>query len=547
MIRYIDVKNLAVIDALQVELGTGLNVVTGETGAGKSVLVGAVGLLIGGRASPDLVRTGMEEARVQAVFEDSSGREHLVRREIASQGRSRAFIDDVIVTTAALRALASQLVDLHGQHQHQELLDPKTHLSVLDHYADSIGLRTQTQEAFNKWHDAKVELETAELDGKKRKEGNERLLLEAEEIRRVAPKDGEDRELDTEVRILRNVEDLKRRSSSAYAELYEGDSAALGRLRMLWREIEELSSLDEKFQPYVEASASIDSQLEDLAFFLRSYASSMDVVPGRLEQVEDRLAVLERLKRRFSATLGEIVETERRSRAALDGHEDASAEIARLAVTLQQKKETYVELAQKLSSERISAAVRFQQDLEQVLSKLSMERARCEFRFETHEDDEKLWTESGFNEGELFFSANPGEELRRLAKIASGGEMSRVALALRTLTSSDAPGRTLIFDEVDAGIGGHVADVVGRMLRNLADKYQVICITHLPQIAAYGHRHLRVTKATDSQRTTTKVEVLESEARVEELARMIAGMKTSAGVRASAQEMLSSRQGKRGK
>ena len=541
MIRYIDVKNLAVIDALQVELGAGLNVVTGETGAGKSVLVGAVGLLIGGRASPDLVRTGMEEARVQAVFEDGAGREHLVRREIASQGRSRAFIDDVIVTTAALRTLASQLVDLHGQHQHQELLDPKTHLSVLDHYADSIGLRTQTQEAFNRWHDAKAKLETAELDGKKRKEQNERLLLEVEEIRRVAPKDGEDRELDTEVRILRNVEDLKRRSSSAYAELYEGDSAALGRLRTLWREIEELSSLDEKFQPYVEASASIDSQLEDLAFFLRSYASSMDVVPGRLEQVEDRLAVLERLKRRFSATLGEIVEAERRSRAALDEHEDASAEIARLAVTLQQKKETYVGFAQKLSSERISAAVRFQQDLEQVLSKLSMERARCEFKFETHEDDEKLWTESGFNEGELFFSANPGEELRRLAKIASGGEMSRVALALRTLTSSDAPGRTLIFDEVDAGIGGHVADVVGRMLRNLADKYQVICITHLPQIAAFADYHYHVSKSVTGGSTVTRLEKLGEQGRVDEIARLMTGAITEKAV-AGARELLASKQ-----
>lgn len=544
MIRYIDVKNLAVIDTLQVEFGPGLNVVTGETGAGKSVIVGAVGLLVGGRASSDLVRTGMDEARVQAVFEDGLGREHLVRREIASQGRSRAFVDDVIVTTAALRTFASQLVDLHGQHQHQALLDPKTHLSMLDHYADLVGLRTQTQETFSRWHETKVKLERAELDGKKKKEQSERLLLEMEEIRRVAPKEGEDRELDAEVRILRNAEELKQRSSSAYAELYEGDFAALGRLRTLWREINELADLDEKFQPYVQASASIDSQLEDLAFFLRSYASSVDIVPGRLEQVEDRLAVLERLKRLFNTTLGEIVATEHRSRAELDEHEDASDEIARLSVALQQEKETYVGFAQKLSSARIAAAVQLQRDLEQVLSKLSMERAQCEFRFKTHENDEKLWTESGFNEGEWFFSANPGEELRRLAKIASGGEISRVALALRTLTSSDAPGRTLIFDEVDAGIGGHVADVVGRMLRDLADKYQVICITHLPQIAAYGQRHLRVTKTTDSQRTTTKIEVLESEARVEELARMIAGVNTSAGVRASAQEMLSSRQEK---
>ena len=189
MIRYIDVKNIAVIDSLQVELGSGLNVVTGETGAGKSVLIGAVGLLIGERASPDLVRTGMEDARVQAVFEDGSGREYLVRREIASQGRSRAFVDDVIVTTAALRTLAGQLVDLHGQHQHQALLDPRTHLSVLDHYAASIGLRVQTQEAFNGWHETKVELEAAEVEGEKRKEQNERLLSEIEEIRRVAPKD----------------------------------------------------------------------------------------------------------------------------------------------------------------------------------------------------------------------------------------------------------------------------------------------------------------------------------------------------------------------
>ena len=461
MIRYLDIQRLAVIDALQVELEPGLNVVTGETGAGKSVLVGAIGLLLGGRASPELVRTGADEARVQAVFEDGEGGEHVVRREVATQGRSRAFIDDVLATTAALRTLAGALVDLHGQHEHQALLDPTTHLALLDAYADTTEARQEVADTFTGWRDAQAALARARADETDWTERTDRSRSELQEIERVAPRADEDRELDAELQILRNAATLHRSCSDAYLELYEGDDAVLGRLRAMWRTLDELAELDPRFLPYTQARAGIDSQLEDLAFFLRSYAGAIDVSPERLQQAEDRLALLERLKRRCGAPLSDIITSQTRLRAELDRHGDAAARINQLERELEATRHLYLTRAGELSRARHTAATDLARSLDGVLAQLAMPRARCDFRLRSWGEDEARWTEDGIDDGELYLSPNPGEEPRRLARIASGGELSRVALALRTLTSADAPGKTLIFDEVDAGIGGHVADVVG--------------------------------------------------------------------------------------
>ncbi len=543
MIRFLDIRRLAIIDALQVEFHPGLNVVTGENGAGKSVLVGAVGLLLGGRASSDLVRTGEDHARVQAVFDDPSGRERILRRDIAAQGRSRAFIDDALATSGALRALSADLVDLHGQHEHQRLLDPSSHLDLVDSFGDLAEPSRGVAAAFEAWRSAGARLARAERDAHDRADKTAALQSRLQEIERVAPRPSEDDELAAELRILRNADTLQRLCSQASLALYEGDDAVLGRLRSVWRDVAELAELDERFNPYVAAREGVDSQIEDLAFFLRSYAAGIEASPQRLQDAEDRLATLERLKRKHRESLAEIVESEPRLRAELEDLEGTSGRAAEARAAVSAAEARYLELTGELSRRRREAATQLARALEGSLAELAMAEAVCEFRWKMDGAEQGRWTARGTDDGELYVSSNPGEEARPLVRIASGGELSRIALALKTLAVVDAPGKTLVFDEVDAGIGGHVADVVGQKLAQLAERYQVICITHLPQIAAYASHHFRVTKTVVSGRTVTGVEALTPEARTEEIARMIGGAAVSERLRITARELLSGRAG----
>src|SRR5215831_2366081 len=307
MIRYLSVSNLAVIDRLDVEFTPGLTVLTGETGAGKSILVGAVGLLVGGRASAELVRTGEETAAVQAVFETPDGREVIVRREISAQGRSRAFVDGALVTTAALRDAAGSLVDLHGQHEHQLLLDPIAHLGLLDEYAGLTDYREGVADVFRTFQRIREERQRVEASEQQKASRGEFLQFQLAEIDKVAPKPGEDDELGTLRQVLANADRLQRLSDDAYAALYEGDQAALAALATVWKNVGELSALDPRFVPYLDARDTVKSQLEDLAFFLRSYARSIDASPARLQEIEDRLALLERLKKKHGPSLDEVI------------------------------------------------------------------------------------------------------------------------------------------------------------------------------------------------------------------------------------------------
>jgi len=546
MIRFIRVSNLAVIDRLDVEFAPGFTVLTGETGAGKSILVGAVGLLVGGRASADLVRTGEETAAVQAIFETPDGREVIVRREVSSQGRSRAFVDGALVTSAALRDAAGSLVDLQGQHEHQVLLDPTVHLDLLDEYAGLKASRDAVAAAFRNWqqiHDERARLAANEQQKASRAEF---LTFQLTEIDKAAPQPGEDDALATTRQVLANADRLQRLSDEAYATLYEGDQAALPALASVWKKVGELSALDPKFAPYVEARDAVKSQLEDLAFFLRSYSQSIDASPARLQEIEDRLALLERLKKKHGPALADVIARRDQLRRELHDIEHATERAAELDAALQQVRTAYERVAGDLSSRRRSAAKEFARMLEKALADLAMAKTRCEVRFADASGD-AAWTERCMDEAEFYISPNPGEELRPLARIASGGELSRIMLALKTLASTDTPGKTLIFDEVDAGIGGAVADVVGARLRALGERFQVLCITHLPQIAAYGSAHFRIEKGVKAGRTSTTVSALDGPDRQAEIARMISGADVSATVLASAREMIEAKANKRQK
>jgi DNA repair protein RecN (Recombination protein N) len=537
VIRFLSVNRLAVIDQLEIELAPGMSVLTGETGAGKSILVEAVGLLLGGRASADLVRSGEETAIIQAVLDTPSGDELIVRREVSAQGRSRAFLDGQLVTTAALREAVGVLIDLHGQHEHQALLDPAMQLALLDRYAGLDGDRTALAEAHGRLVETRTVLERFEASRRTRAERLDMLEFQRHEIDKVAPMAGEDDALDGERSVVANAEKLARLASEAYGALYDDDHAAMTGLATVWKRLTELAAIDARFQPFLETRAAVMAPLDDAARTLRDYADSIDRSPERLQTIEDRLAALTRLKRRYGPTLDEVVAKQRsitEELATLGAGDEALAELAAAAVSARR---AFVTAAQAIAAARRSAAPRLARALEAALGELAMGGTRCQFALHAIEAEGE-WGPTGTDRLELLLSPNVGEDLRPLARIASGGELSRVMLAMKSLASTDVPGKTLIFDEVDAGIGGAVADVVGARLHALSVGCQVLCITHLPQVAAFGDAHYRVSKLAAGGRTVTRVERLDEDARETEVARMMGGQAVSAGVRAGARDLL---------
>ena len=539
MLRFLRIRNLAVIEAVEVEFEPGFNVLTGETGAGKSILVEAVGLLLGARASADLVRTGEAQATIEAIFEERGERELIVRREISSQGRSRSFINGALATASALRDLSARLVELHGQHEHQALLDPLAHLPLLDEYAGLADRASDVAAAWTAVRTLREQLERSRMDAREKAARLDLIAFQLGEIEKAAPKVGEDEELAATKQVLASAERIQRLCHESYSALYESDEAVLAGLGGIWRRVGELATIDRQFAPYVESRDAIKSQLEDLAFFLRSYADGIDASPVRLQQVEDRLALLERLKRKYGPLLQDVVEKGEalvRERDLLTGAGERAEDLIK---ALDAATAAYLAVARELSRKRRAAAVTFARELEALLAELAMARTRFEVRFNESELAEDAWSERGIDEAEFFVSPNPGEDLRPLARIVSGGELSRIMLALKTLAAEDAPGKTLIFDEVDAGIGGRVADVVGSRLQALGERFQVLCITHLPQIAARGTTQFMIEKSVRGNRTVTRVDRLDEKGRVEEVARMIGGAAVTGQVRASARELLS--------
>jgi DNA repair protein RecN (Recombination protein N) len=550
MLRFLRIRNLAVIEAVEVEFESGFNVLTGETGAGKSILVEAVGLLLGVRASADLVRTGEVQATIEAIFDDPAGRELIVRREISNQGRSRSFIDGALATASALRDLSARLVELHGQHEHQALLDPLAHLPLLDDYANARDVADGVRAAWAELRSLRDELERSRMDEREKSARLDLIGFQLGEIERGAPKPGEDEELAATRQVLASAERMQRLCEESYAALYDRDDAVLAGLGGVWKRVGELATIDPQFAPYVESGHGIKSQLEDLAFLLRSYADGIDASPARLQQVEDRLALVERLKRKYGPTLADVIER----RSVLAHERDLLTGVGERADDLLKRLETataeYLSKAGELSRRRRAAAGQFAREMEGLLDELAMARTRFEVRFNDGELPESGWSERGIDNAEFFVSPNPGEELRPLARIVSGGELSRVMLALKTLANTK-PGsmlqsnlgapKTLIFDEVDAGIGGRVADVVGSRLQDLGKRFQVLCITHLPQIAARGDAQFLIEKSIRGSRTVTHVERLNEQGRVEEIARMIGGASITQHTRASALELLRDR------
>ena len=540
MLRFLSVRNLAVIDRVEVEFEPGLTVLTGETGAGKSVLVEAIDLLVGGRASADLVRTGEDQATIQAIFERAAGGEVIVRREVSSTGRSRAFIGEALATSGALRDLGAGLIDLHGQHEHQALLDPAQHVTLLDEFGQLQDAVAGVAGLHDQWRTTSAALDRTRLDDREKRARIDMASFQLQEIEAVAPRAGEDDALAAERTMLANVDRLSRSSSEAYALLYDGDAAALPTLASMWKRVADLAALDARFVPHLEQRGEVVSRLEDLAFFLRSYASGLDASPDRLQAVEDRLAALERLKRKHGPTLDDVLARQeglRRELGELGANEERAAALEAQEADARQR---FLRAARDLSGRRRSSARAFARALETDLCALAMPKSRLDVRIAEIASPDR-WSRTGIDDVELMFSPNPGEELRPLARIASGGELSRLMLSMRMLSTADDPGRTLIFDEVDSGIGGAAADAVGARLQALASRFQVLCVTHLAQIAARADAHYQVSKQVRGGRTHTLLSRLDDAGREAELGRMIAGAAVSPRVLASARELLATR------
>ncbi len=556
MLRWIRVENIAVIERLEVDFEPGLNLLTGETGAGKSILVDALGLVLGNRASTELVRTGAETAIVEAGFEidplpdalrarlDAAGidpdHELVIRREITKAGRGKVVVNGAASSRALLGDIATFLVDIHGQGENLTLLRPDAGLELLDRFGGSSALREQVRTAFAAIQD--IEDERARLARAAEDRETKRDLREFElrELDNAALESGEDDTLQNERNLLAHAERLKTLSEQAYGALYDEDGSVLSRLKSVFSDVEELGSIDDRWKSYVAERDALTGQLEDLALDLRDYTGGLEVSPGKLDDIESRLALLERLKKKYGGTLDAVIERREACRRELEDLSSSTEKLEALHSKLESSRNKYKALATELSKMRSNAAKRLERAVTKELPSLALEKARFSIAMGTGD-----WRETGTDTVELLFSANPGEDLRPLVRVASGGELSRFMLALKSVSAKSEDAKVLVFDEVDAGIGGRVADAVGEKLAELATLHQIICVTHLPQIASFAPAHYRIDKIERKGRIETRIERLDNEARVDEIARMLAGAVVTESAREHARQLVVDKSGRR--
>ena len=561
MLRELRIKNFAVIDEAALQLGPGLNVLTGETGAGKSIILNALGLISGARVTSDIIRHNQEEASVEALFEalppavkDKLGGagievddDLVIRRVVSRAGKNRVYLAGSLSPLNLLSEVGDSMVHIYGQHEHHTLLKPETHIQLLDAFgglAEAVGSMGEKFSAFaSAWEAVKRARE--EL-GRRRKE---RGLLEAqvEEIANARLREDEEAELQGKKNILVHAEKLYQGCREGEELLYEGDNALVAPLGRYGNKLRELAQVDNALANAAELVQSALAQLEEANNELRRYAEKMHFEPGALDQLEDRLAELQRLKRKYNGGVADILRTREEAEAELRALDRGEGELPELERAFETAREKVWQAAGVLSMERQKVAKRFKRDVEKELKSLGMPQTVFDVRFLEREEkaDEppfyigaKKISAAGSDDIEFYFSPNPGEPPKPIARIASGGELSRLMLAIKSLVLSPGDIPTLLFDEVDAGIGGGVAEIVGKKLKRVAASHQVICVTHLPQIAALADSHHVVHKEIIKGHAATHVRELKDNERVDEVARMLGGIKITEKTRKYAEEMV---------
>ena len=578
MLLELRLENYAVIDNLAVEFGQGLNLLTGETGAGKSILVDALALLLGDKASTDVIRAGAERAVVSAVFEtegtaqkplakileangldESDDGSLILRREIAAGGKGRVFVNNQPATVAVLRLLAPHLATIHAQNESILAFDGPARLELLDAFAAS--QLEPVAAAFSAWKQIRARIEELERGEQDRLRLVDLWVFQKREIEQARLESGEDERLEAEKRVLANAEKIYNAAMNAFDLLYEGGGSTAASLRAAHKQIEELARYEPKFQEALAALESARISVEDVGATVRDYAGGIHASPEHLAQVEDRLALLDRLKRKYGPTLDEVIQFGADVARKLSEVENKDEILRQLRSELATAAEEYLGVAHALSKKRAAAARALEKLVEAEISDLAMKSV---FRIElTSSEQEADWSGSGIDQVVYMISTNPGEPLRRLEHIASGGELSRVMLALKASVEAAHPTsrksgekwgtpdsgsrkerqksgtqRTLVFDEIDSGIGGRAAEAVGRKLKSLARSNQVLCVTHLPQIATFADNHYVIEKKESGGRTRTSIRAVTGEGRTEEVARMLSGAKLTETSRKHAEQMI---------
>jgi len=553
-------ENYAVIDHAIASFGPGLNLLTGETGAGKSILVDALALLLGGKGSGELVRHGAEKAALSCVFEstpgaevilegngiDAEGAEIILRREILANGKGRVFVNNQPATVQVLKLLAPELALVHAQTESLSSFDQSQQRLLLDRFA-GISLDA-VSDAHARWHAAGAKLNDLLQGEQDRLRMVDLWSYQKKEIEQAQLNPGEDEALETEKRVLANAEKLYAAAMSAFDGLYEGNTSAEAALRDAVRNVDELARYDQRFTESAQQLASARATISDIATALRDYAEGINASPERLAEIEDRLALIDRLKRKYGKTVAEIIAFGEGVAGKLSEVEDRDGILKNLRAELERSAAEYRKAAAALTAERQAAALKLAKLAEVQINSLAM---KVKFQVAVvSSDQESTWSASGSDEVEYRISTNPGEPLKPLVEIASGGELSRVLLALKVAVEEGSSAkakkkttpRTLVFDEIDIGIGGRAAEAVGQKLKALARVQQVLCVTHLPQIAAFADQHLAVEKREKDGRTQTRIRVLDDRSRTHEVARMLSGAKvTDTSLQHAAQMIAGSR------
>jgi DNA repair protein RecN (Recombination protein N) len=545
MLLELAVENYAVVDHLRIRFHPGLNLLTGETGSGKSIIVDALSLLFGGRSSTDMIRSGEARARISGIFDatdpaiaailqpagfEIEEEELLIEREILASGKSRVYIGNRPATVALLRDLAPLLGDIHGQHDQQLLFSTDSQLDMLDAFAGSRETRQEVRDAFRNWRAAEAELQDLEGSEKEKLRLLDLWQFQRNEIENEAPAAGEDVALEEERRLQQNAGKLLENASAALDALYESEGSAFETLRAAMRRLDDpsLHEIRDTLEPARVA-------VQDAAHSLRSYLAKMEADPQRLDEIETRLAALDKLKRKYGRTIDEVLAFLEEVRSQIATVEHAGERMEQLRKVRHLLAAEYENVAAKLTRCRRDAAKELSRRVEKELASLAMERTVFQIDLQS-----AGWSETGVDKIQFLVSPNRGEEPRPLEKIASGGEISRIALALKTCLVSKAKGplRTLVFDEVDTGIGGSAAEGVARRLKQISAGNQVLCVTHLAQIASFADHHYRVEKHDENGRTVARIEELTPEARTREVGRMLSGHKLTPEALKNAEQMI---------
>lgn len=538
MLAELQIENFALIEKLDLQLGPGLNVVTGETGAGKSIIIDAIGLLVGARASGEYLREGAERGYVSGLFycrnlkgveetlkelgvEPEEDGSLLLMRELSRSGRHSCRINGRPVTLSMYQKVGQHLVDIHGQHAYQSLLRPAYQLKLLDSFAGLIDLRKEIEGLYNRWRLIKRELEELYGDPGERERQKDLLRFQIEEIDRAAPKPGEEEELKQELKILTSAEELAKGAEVAYTCLFGGgrEASAYDLVAQAVEVLNSMVNLDPGLKKWINMLEEASLQVEEVAKALRSYREALEFNPKRLEEIEDRLETLRRLHRKYGRTLEEILRFRQEAAATLSSLEQSEELASRLEKESEDLLASYEEKAMRLHRLRMEASQKLEEEIRNVLRELAMPAAKVTISLSYRDEPGP----AGKDEVEFYFQPNPGEGTYPLAQIASGGEMARVMLALKSILAGVDEIPTLIFDEIDAGVGGQAARSVALHLAHIGKKHQVLCVTHSAQLASLADRHFSVNKVVQGNRTYTLVKELKEEERICELARLLSG------------------------